>query len=108
MNMLALFIGQPLGAKVSPLVLPTSRAQIFPQARSVSGRFLAIFYVFCGKSERERGSIFPLGWVVYQWLFSLKYPTIPEELVFVRPKYREYSSRFCRCCPVKVTRPIFF
>ena len=30
--------------------LPTSRAQIFAQARSARGRF---FYVFCGKSKRE-------------------------------------------------------
>ena len=35
------------------LDLPTSRAQIFSLARGASGM---IFYVFCGKSERESGS----------------------------------------------------
>ena len=50
MNMLALFIGQPIGAKVSPFVLPTSRAQIFPQARSASGSF----FMFSAAKRRAR------------------------------------------------------
>ena len=40
--------------KVSPLELPTSRAQIFPQARSVSGRF----FMFSAAKASERAGAF--------------------------------------------------
>ena len=40
--------------KVSPLELPTSRAQIFPQAQSVSGRF----FMFSAAKASERAGAF--------------------------------------------------
>ena len=64
--------------KVSPLELPTSRAQIFPQAQSVSGRF----FILRQKRAREREH------------FALGLSCLP---VVILSKVSNYSWRACLC-----------
>ena len=68
------------------LDLPTSRAQIFSLARGASGM---IFYVFCGKSERESGS-------------STCFPCKKSHQVtsFCRELFASLSRVFSRVCVV--------